>query len=515
MMVLWIFRLFLVSMVIPTSRSADDIGSDYHARTRLGPIIGKRYNLFNNQGTLYKFLNIPYAKAPLGQLRFAKPLPFGSWKSPLNATVKGPACYQAISEINQNLNNLSEDCLQLNIYVPNNFDPSSKKSVMVWIHGGGYIIGSGTSYDGGYLALTGDVIVVTINYRLGIFGFLASRNYKARGNMGLWDQILALNWVRYNIHDYGGNPMDVTIFGESAGGWSVSLLALITNNRGLFHRVIAESGVANSPAAFTNSSLSTIRTAEIAGCTHDPLMSSDEALLQCLRGLDPEELVNATNAFIIELGIHILSFKHFGPTIDGELFRREPSVLLEDRTSSEYNFFQSLDFMTGNCGNEGSIVVSLLPLIQAQLHFNTSIGLPKTGMCNTLLSYVLRDEIKSNGKALNAVCDMYTVNGDLGAQGQRFLELISDYTFIAGATSSLNHHANKRQGTSTYQYVFFDENSFLLAKAPSWYRGSAHGTELSYLFLYEQLKPQVKYSEGADILVKRMRSYWTNFAKTG
>jgi carboxylesterase type B len=171
--------------------------------------------------------------------------------------------------------------------------------------------------------------------------------------------------------------------------------------------------------------------------------------------------------------------------------------------------------MTGNCGNEGSIGVSLLPLIQAQLHFNTSIGLPTTGMCNTLFSYFLSDKIISSAKALKAVCDKYTVNGDLGEQGQRFLELVSDYTFTAGATSSLIQHANNRQGTSTYQYVFLDENSVMVQSAPSWYRGSAHGTDLTYLFSYEQLKSSVKYSKGAEVLVKQMRSYWTNFAKTG
>ncbi|XP_048759523.2 bile salt-activated lipase-like [Ostrea edulis] len=333
--------------------------------------------------------------------------------------------------------------------------------------------------------------------------------------MGLRDQILALNWVHYNIRDYGGNPRDVTLFGESAGALSVSLLALIPNNRGLFHRVIAESGVANAPGATTNATLSTIRTAQKAGCVHDNSVPNDDALLQCLRRLDPTELVKATDAFTIELGLQLFSYTPFAPIVDGQLFRRKPAVLLQDKSSSEFNFFQSLDFMTGNCENEGSVVVGAFPLIQDQLDFNISIGIPTVDMCNIFLSNMLSERIRSNDRVFKAVCDKYTVDGNSSEQGRQFLNLVSDYSFIATATSSLADHSNKIQGTRTYQYVFFDELSFMLPNAPSWYRGSAHATELTYLFYYEQLKSHVKYPEGAEILVNQMRSYWTNFAKTG
>ncbi|XP_061182497.1 carboxylesterase 1C-like [Saccostrea echinata] len=496
--------------MVQISLSAEETGSDFHAQTRLGSIFGKRFNSYKNQGTLYKFLNIPFAKAPVGHLRFAKPLPYGAWSGTLNATKFGPACYQTETRFN-----LSEDCLQLNIYVPNDFNPSNRKSVMVWIHGGGYVIGSGISYDGGFLALKGDVIVVTINYRLGIFGFLASKDYSAKGNMGLWDQILALNWVRYNIHDYGGNPRDVTIFGESAGGTSVSLLALIPYNRGLFHRVIIESGVATSTFATTNASSSTIRIAEKVGCIHDTLSSNDATFLRCLRSVDPMKLINATSEFTSELGLLALKFVTFAPVVDGELLRREPALLLKDKTSSEFNFFQSLDVMIGNCETEGSIIVSLLPLLQDELTFNISIGIPTKEMCNTFLTYILSEDIKSNDMVFKAVCEKYTVKEDVAEQGRQLLSLVGDYVFIKPSISTLIDHSNNNQGSSTYQFMFFDENSYLLSKAPSWYHGSAHGTELTYLFLYEQVSSVIKFPKGAEILVNQMRSYWTNFAKTG
>ncbi|XP_062598066.1 uncharacterized protein LOC134259504 [Saccostrea cucullata] len=511
----WSVKFLFFSYLVHISQSAEETGDDFHAQTRLGAIVGKRFKSYNNQGTLYKFLNIPFAKAPVNHLRFAKPIPYGAWSGTLNATNVGPACYQTVTDLAKNFK-FSEDCLQLNIYVPNNFNPSNKKSVMVWIHGGGYLMGSGLSYDGGFLALNGDVIVVTINYRLGIFGFLASGDYRAKGNMGLWDQILALNWVRYNIHDYGGNPRDVTIFGESAGGFSVSLLALIPNNRGLFHRVIMESGVASSQFATVNASLSTIKTAEKVGCVYDTLSTSDAAFLRCLRNIDPMKLVNATDEFITDLGLRGISQTIFAPTIDGELFRREPALLLQDKSSSEFTFFQSLDVMIGNCENEGSVIVGAFPFLQDELPFNISNGVPPAEMCKVFLPNLLNEKMKSNTQVFKDVCDMYTVKeNDEAEQGRQFLSLISDYLFLNPSTSTLLKHSNNVQASSTYQYVFFDELSFMLPNAPSWYRGSAHATELIYLFYYEQLVSRVKYPKGAEILVNQMRSYWTNFAKTG
>jgi carboxylesterase type B len=199
----------------------------YLQNTRLGEIKGIQ-KVVNNGTTVFNFLNIPYAKAPFGNRRFAKPEPFGKWEGTLDATKLGKACIQPFDPFKETkYHGFSEDCLQLNIYVPNNISVGAKRSVMVWIHGGAYIFGSGTLYNGTMLAARGDVVVVTINYRLGIFGFLSFNETIARGNYGLWHQILALQWVQDNIEDYSGDPSSVTIFGESAGGFSASLLSLM------------------------------------------------------------------------------------------------------------------------------------------------------------------------------------------------------------------------------------------------------------------------------------------------
>ncbi|XP_061182349.1 carboxylesterase 1E-like [Saccostrea echinata] len=355
---MWSQCLFLFLITISLINVKNISGQEkITLRTRLGNISGIQLKNFTiggvSKGNLYRFSNIPFGKPPVGQLRFAKPQPFGSWHGILDATIKGPACYQSPSK---NFNGTSEDCLQLNIYVPHSLAYTNSKSVMVWIHGGGYIGGSGTTDDASMFALTGDVIVVTVNYRLGIFGFIASSDPDARGNAGLWDQMMALDWIRYNIRDYGGNPASVTIYGESAGGYSVSLLSLIPRNRGLFQRVIAQSGVANSYRALSNFTfISTTKVAEKVGCLKNLSSTNDRAMVQCLRQIDAKLLLEATRSYRREIGLKTLSYLPFTPVVDGELFRKEPSLLLKDKASSEFNFFQSLDMMIGNCNNEGSL----------------------------------------------------------------------------------------------------------------------------------------------------------------
>jgi carboxylesterase type B len=205
--------------------------------------------------TVYQFRGIPYAAPPVGSLRFHKPNPAIPWHGWLDATNYKSVCMQDRTiPVNTGLNRytMSEDCLQLNIYVPmsvSNHGNKGGKPVMVWVHGGAFTIGTSITYDGSFLALQGDVIVVTVNYRLGFFGFYSTGDSASPGNYGLWDQRQAFQWTKDNIAVFGGDPEKITIFGESAGGFSVSLQALYPSNRGLFRRVIAQSGPALSPWA--------------------------------------------------------------------------------------------------------------------------------------------------------------------------------------------------------------------------------------------------------------------------
>jgi para-nitrobenzyl esterase len=196
-------------------------------------------------GNHREFLGIPYAAPPIGELRWKAPVSHAAWTAAWDATRFGPDCAQ-VSFVPGLANHSSEDCLYLNVYVPN---PARRHlPVMVWIHGGSFLVGSGEDADGSVLAAKGKVVVVTINYRLGPFGFLAHKSLEAEnphhlsGNYGLLDQQAALKWVRRNIAAFGGDLTRVTIFGESAGGISVCLQLTAPGADGLFQRAINESG---------------------------------------------------------------------------------------------------------------------------------------------------------------------------------------------------------------------------------------------------------------------------------
>lgn len=189
------------------------------------------------------FKGLPYAAAPVGDLRWSAPLPVASWNAPRDATKYGPDCMQnPLPGIQPGSRPMSEDCLTLNVWTPKPAK-GARLPVMVWIHGGGFVGGSGTlpETDGGLLAKR-DVVIVSFNYRLGRFGFFAHPALGQGGNWGLMDQIAALQWVQRNIASFGGDPAKVTIFGESAGGESVSRLMASPAAKGLFARAIVASG---------------------------------------------------------------------------------------------------------------------------------------------------------------------------------------------------------------------------------------------------------------------------------
>ncbi|MGN6176819.1 MAG: carboxylesterase/lipase family protein, partial [Streptosporangiaceae bacterium] len=233
-------------------------------------------------GTVGEFLGIPYAAPPIGNLRWRPPAAAASWHGVRDATQFGPSCPQALTG-NPLLppGPISEDCLYLNVYAPAvNSDDQGGRPVLVWIHGGGLVQDGARDYDGSELAADG-VVVVTINYRLGALGFLAhpalaSRPGGAAGNYGLMDQQAALRWVQRNIARFGGDPDNVTIAGQSAGGLSVLAQMVSPGARGLFQRAIVESGT----FALNQRPLAT---AETAGETFATAVGCPDQSAACLR----------------------------------------------------------------------------------------------------------------------------------------------------------------------------------------------------------------------------------------
>ena len=204
-----------------------------------------------------RFAGIPFAKPPVGDLRFRPPQPADPWDGVRPATAFGDTCMQSASPIDALFGGqpepTSEDCLYLNVWTP--ALDGAERPVMVWIHGGAFMMGSGSSamYDGASFARRGDVVFVSLNYRLAELGFsqLAhlDESYAGSGNCGILDQVAALEWVRDNIAGFGGDPGNVTIFGESAGGMSVGTLLGTPAAAGLFHKAIPQSGAAHNTVA--------------------------------------------------------------------------------------------------------------------------------------------------------------------------------------------------------------------------------------------------------------------------
>ncbi|MFX1479091.1 MAG: carboxylesterase/lipase family protein [Promethearchaeota archaeon] len=202
---------------------------------------------YSRRGVI-KFKGIPYAAPPVGNLRFKAPAPVEPWDDVFDATKFSPVSIQPPSQLEaqfgEPLPQSEADCLTLNIWTQGLDD--KKRPVMFWIHGGGFTTGNGASLDGSRLAVRGDVVVVSINYRLGYLGFLYMPDMPdTTANAGLLDMVAGLEWVKENISKFGGDPSNVTIFGESAGGMAVSSLLATPSAKGLFHRAIPESGAAN------------------------------------------------------------------------------------------------------------------------------------------------------------------------------------------------------------------------------------------------------------------------------
>lgn len=218
-------------------------------KTVHGAVQGKK----NNQ--VYVWKGIPYAKPPIDSLRFRPPVKPNPWDGIRDTSEFSPVAAQTSSEVMNYLGNdisqMSEDCLYLNIWSP--APDHKRRPVLVWIHGGAFVSGSGSSswYDGESFATKGDIVVVTINYRLGIFGFLhlgeiGGQEYATSGNCGILDQVAALEWIQENIEAFGGDPDRVTVFGESAGAMSIGVLLGMPSAKGLFQQAILQSGAARN-----------------------------------------------------------------------------------------------------------------------------------------------------------------------------------------------------------------------------------------------------------------------------
>ncbi|XP_057566708.1 liver carboxylesterase-like isoform X1 [Hippopotamus amphibius kiboko] len=506
---MWLFALVL--SFLATSRVwAGQPPSPPVVDTTQGRVLGKYVNLEGIPQPVAVFLGVPFAKPPLGSLRFAPPQPAEPWIFVKNTTSYPPMCSQdpvggqMLSELftnrKENINlKFSEDCLYLNIYTPADLTKRSRLPVMVWIHGGGLVVGGASTYDGLALSALENVVVVTIQYRLGIWGFFSTGDEHCRGNWGLLDQLAALHWVQENIAHFGGDPGSVTIFGESAGGASVSILVLSPLAKNLFHRAISESGVALTSVLIKKDMKAAVKQiAVLAGCK----TTTSAVLVHCLRQKTEDELLEITQKmkfFAVDLhGDPRESYPFLPAVLDGVLLPKMPEEILAEKK------FNTVPYIVGiNKQEFGWILPNFMgyPLSEGKLDQETATSL-------LWKSY----PFLNIPEELAPVATEKYLGGtdDPDKKKDLFLDLIADGTFGVPSVKVARHHRDA--GAPTYMYEFQYRPSFSSEMKPKTVIGD-HGDELFSVFGAPFLRDGA--SEEETNLSKMVMRFWANFARNG
>ena len=419
--------------------------------------------------TVYK--GIPFAAPPVGDLRWRAPQPAASWEGVRPADSFGPDPWQGDGR-----GHVSEDCLYLNIWTPAQ-SPDAKVPVLVWIYGGGFSFGSTSTpvHNGEHLARKG-VVLVTINYRVGPLGFLAHPELTAEsphgvsGNYGLLDQIAGLQWVKQNIAAFGGDPDRVTIFGESAGGISVSMLCASPEAKGLFRGAISQSGGSfgpTRPTTYPGENMRTLAQAEQSGVAF--AAKAGVASLAELRRLPPDKLPAGWGSGAA------------WPIVDGRVIPDDQHRLYE---AGRYN---DVDILVGINSDEG-----------------LSFSREKTP-----------DEYRANvetryGPFAERLLAAYPAGTDTVPKTARDLMRDAAFGWQTWAWATLQ----ARTGKSKVFYYYFDQHPARPADAPEADHGMPHGVDVPYVF--QTLDPDdAKLTAGDRAISDTVSTYWTNFAKRG
>lgn len=485
--------------------------------TRVGVITGKMQtvNFNGNNYELKQFLGIPYAEAPVGDLRFRKPVPLETLQSPFNATKYGFICPQVLSPDEPLVGIQDEDCLHLNIFVPNQAsDSSSGHAVMVWIHGGAFILGSSNEYDGKIIAGYGNVIVVTINYRLGPLGFLSTMDSNCPGNFGLWDQKVALHWIHDNIASFGGDVDRITIFGESAGAISGIMQGMLPENNGLFKRIIAQSG-APSVRSMNCSRDTLTGTTFIAGqmgCASD----DTAAMIACLRSISWENYMSAINA--LNSNFTNIDYVIFDPVVDGDFIKSEPrdiyrTIQSERKTFDEIEVLKSFDLLSGMNALEGGYYISYFIGDTDPDQFMPNREEMRRDLLPMALNLVYNRTFPDS--LIQLVEGEYTNWSDPNNYHSirvQYAKIFGDTGFAVPTVEFARLHLTSPPTAKTYVYKFMPRPSKRTSGTPIWLPLANHADDLGFVFGFRN-QPNAETWEIE--LSKHMMRYWTNFAKTG
>ncbi|KAK4008458.1 hypothetical protein OUZ56_013598 [Daphnia magna] len=465
---------------------------------KLGQVRGSKMTSVSGR-MFYAFRGIPYAQPPVGELRFRDPVPVIPWLGKIyDASQEGPTCVQFHGNLRLVIG--VEDCLTLNL----NFTDSGRP-VMVWIPGGAWYKGSGngvTNFWGPGYFLDRNVVLVSINYRLGPLGFLSTEDSEAPGNYGLLDQSMALRWIRDNIRYFGGNPDSVTIFGCSAGAASVHYHLLSPHSKGLFHRAIAQSGSSlNSWALEKSVGSYTRRLGQHFNCPH----SNSSEMVACLRTKPAREIVGFRRKIEIMIEYPIA----FGPRVDVE--RKLPFLPDDPRNLIKHKRINSVPLITGLNSNEGALIVLMLLSNNRELlrKFNKD-------PVKYLRLVVNADHV--NEKIVQQISNRYFALDKPFHPNQlpKLVEIFSDYAFFQDIDESVQLLA-KFSDQPTYYYLYNHRSQLslqnVLGVSSSTDLSGSHVDELFLMFSHLAL-PHLRSPR--DVKVSNMLlDLWTTFAKIG
>lgn len=460
----------------------DEIPSATHAGTTLGEVNG-----FMTDEGVVAFLGIPYAEPPVGELRFAPPVPLSSWEGTIDALEFGPACPQSEIEPDPAMNwQRDEDCLTLNIWTP--AVDERARPVMFWIHGGGFLWESSGDllYHGARMAARGDVVVVSVEYRLGAFGFSYFKDVPGSGNAGLLDQVLALRWVKDHITEFGGDPDNVTIWGESAGSYSVCSIMGMPEARGLYHKAIGQSGGNSNTRRQDYAMRATELLLEYAGVGG----------VEELRALSWQEVLSAQEKV---MGASLLPESIYGPVIDGVVF---PAAPLQAVAKGEA---ANIPLLVGSTRDEGRAWMVDIPIL------STPVVTPSVMM--TAFPYYRRavPAGKTSWGASMVYQDTYPE-----------FALRPNFWSLAMGTDIMLRIPTLRQAEA--QLVYQPENVFVYRfdwappspEYPGLDLGALHGAELGFTSGYPEGWPEIYGESGIPKgLMDQIMDAWIAFAKTG
>jgi len=433
-------------------------------------------------GKVQIFKGIPYAAPPVGALRWKEPQPVASWKGVRKATEFGARCMQwnVFGDMVFRDAGPSEDCLYLNVWTPKT-SADAKLPVMVWIYGGGFQAGATSEprQDGEALAHRG-VVIVSMNYRLGIFGFFSHAEltkespHHASGNYGLLDQVAALEWVRKNIAAFGGDPEKVTIFGESAGSFSVSALMASPRSKGLIHRAIGESG------AFFGRTLTAKPLAQSEQDAAKWAGSNGADTLEKLRGMAAQQVLDAAMK-------DKDSFR-FGPNIDGYFFPKSPAEIYANGEQAHVALLAGWNHDEGN--------------------YHTFFGKEEVSKEN----YVKKVQ-QTYGDHAAEVLELFP--GGTEEQSKESAGLLATANFIGYSTWKWIEMQTKTGDAAVYRYEFDDAPPLAESGAPPGATPTAyHSAEIEFVFGMLKSK-KLPWRPEDYKLSEEMGAYWTNFAKKG